>query len=78
MEVEEPFADEITDVLRAQLFGAEHGDPLGIAALDHVLDRVGVTQVRGLQAQQADIAGILQGKVEGTTVHIPADLLQAR
>ncbi|MNJ72742.1 hypothetical protein D3C77_694440 [compost metagenome] len=34
MEIEEPFTDEIADVLYAQLIRAEYGDPFGIAAAD--------------------------------------------
>ncbi|PAV69699.1 hypothetical protein WR25_01819 [Diploscapter pachys] len=77
MEVKKPLADEIADILQAQFLGAEHGDPLGIAALDQVLDRLGVQQVRGLQAHQANIAGLLQRRLERATSDIPADTAQA-
>ncbi|MNF97874.1 hypothetical protein D3C84_807170 [compost metagenome] len=77
MEIEEPFADKIADRRHAQLFGAEHGDPLGVAALDHILDPVRVPQVRSLQAQQAHIARIIQRGTEQTAVHIPARAAQA-
>ncbi|MCY1557605.1 hypothetical protein D9M68_944670 [compost metagenome] len=51
MEVEKPLTHKITERRHAQLIGAEHGNPFGVAALDHVLDRVRVPQVRSLQAQ---------------------------
>jgi hypothetical protein len=34
-------------------------------------------QVRGLQAQKANIAAVLQGKVQATAVNLPAGTLQA-
>lgn len=50
MEVEKPLADKIADRRHAQLFGAEHGNPFGIAAGDQVLDRIRMPQVHSLQA----------------------------
>ena len=78
VEVEKPLTNKITERRHAQLFGAEHGNPFGVAALDHVLDRIRMPQVRGLQAQQAYIAGMVQRGPEHTAVHIPACVAQAR
>lgn len=78
MEVEEPLADKITDVLHAQLLGIEHRDPFGIAALDQVLDRIRVAQVRFLQTQQAEVASVLQRQLQATAADLPACSLKAR
>ncbi|MNH16003.1 hypothetical protein D3C79_756290 [compost metagenome] len=78
VEVEEPFTNEIADGRHAQLFGAEHGNPFGVAALDQVLDPVRAPEVRRLQAQQAHIARMIQRGAEHAAVHIPACAAQSR
>ncbi|MCY1427719.1 hypothetical protein D9M71_435790 [compost metagenome] len=78
MEIEKPFADKVTDILHAQLFGTEHRNPFGIAAADEVFHRIRALQVHGLQAKQADITRMFRGRRQGTTVNVPADIAQAR
>ncbi|MNG27311.1 hypothetical protein D3C84_1124130 [compost metagenome] len=50
MKIEKPLADEVPDILKSQNVLVEHGDPLGTAAADHLLDRIRVLEVKGLQS----------------------------
>ncbi|EJT82747.1 hypothetical protein PPS11_43713 [Pseudomonas putida S11] len=77
VEVKEPFTNKIADGRHAQLFGAEHRNPFGVAAFDQVLDPVRAPQVRCLQAQQAHIARVIQRGAEHAAVHIPACAAQS-
>ncbi|MNO93389.1 hypothetical protein D3C76_849890 [compost metagenome] len=69
MEIEEPFTDEIHQAPDIQRTRGQHGDPFGPAAVDQLLDGLHPLQVRGRQAQQADIAA---GHI-GLAQHPPFD-----
>ncbi|MOA00174.1 hypothetical protein D3C78_1195230 [compost metagenome] len=71
VEIEEPFAQEFRHALQFQRVGGEHGDPLGSAALDHLLDELRTLYMRGHQAQQTDVARATRQLVEPATLDQP-------
>ncbi|MDL5592348.1 hypothetical protein QS468_06505 [Bacillus subtilis] len=72
MKVEKPFTNKVANVLQAQHFLIQHGNPLGTAAADQLFDGFRAFQVKRLQTKQADIATAVGGIFQATTINIPA------
>jgi hypothetical protein len=78
MEIEEPFADKVPDILQSQDFLVEYGDPLGTATADQLFDGFRVFELKRLQTQQADIAGFVGNVFQGAAVNVPTHRAQTR
>jgi hypothetical protein len=78
MEIEEPFADKVPDILQSKDFLVEYGDPLGTATADELFDGFRVFELKGLQTQQADIAGFVGNVFQGAAVNVPTHRAQTR